>query len=555
MCLVDEYTDVYPMEIRSRKVFHRCSLSDGRRTCKHVRVRNHGEFYHAGRVQSRDSPEIASSLLEKPPRTSPSARSRPSKFRVPFIRLSSEADEEQSRYNSRSHRGATRPFVVDFPEDIEWTRQRTEGSNTPRRHTVSPQSKFFFGLGDKEQDDIDCMSRKSYSQHRPRVSRSREERMPIPERDQRPSLAHMVEARNTLHTGSDRDQGMRTGHRRVRFTSEVNYAEPINKNREHNKTADSVHTHQYRFLKERPNTEARTPYLARSIEVTKTFTASRSNRLRPRVIQDGNRRLARAGERIFVEARRRQREDSEFNSYTGRRHWNRQPRRSFSGQRALIMDKGTLNSGQNLAPDLNQISPIRALGLLCASFEVLSRPAMDNSSSSPVWTDRISDTALPSVRGTEFRCSPREYDQMDRDLLQQSILSKRFFSKREPPITLKDYLLRLHRYCPMSTAVYLATSMYITRMVTTERVVSVNPRNMHRLVLAGICVAMKILEDLSYPQSRLAKVGGVTECDLSRLEISFCFLADFELRVDVRMLIIQAAILEQSAISNVDFNE
>lgn len=42
---------------------------------------------------------------------------------------------------------------------------------------------------------------------------------------------------------------------------------------------------------------------------------------------------------------------------------------------------------------------------------------------------------------------------------------------------------------------------------------------------------MKALEDLSYPHAKFAKVGGVSELELARLEISFCFLAGFELVV------------------------
>ncbi|PLB47031.1 hypothetical protein P170DRAFT_438744 [Aspergillus steynii IBT 23096] len=105
----------------------------------------------------------------------------------------------------------------------------------------------------------------------------------------------------------------------------------------------------------------------------------------------------------------------------------------------------------------------------------------------------------------------------------------------------------------MSTAVYLATSMYITRMASVEKVILVTPKNVHRLVLAGIGVAMKTLEDLSYPHSRVAKVGGVSERELSKLEISFCFLADFDLRVDAHMLFNQATIFDQNTASGHDF--
>ncbi|KAJ3475271.1 hypothetical protein NLG97_g9517 [Lecanicillium saksenae] len=83
----------------------------------------------------------------------------------------------------------------------------------------------------------------------------------------------------------------------------------------------------------------------------------------------------------------------------------------------------------------------------------------------------------------------------------------------------------------MSAAVYLATSLYIHRLAVEERAIPVTRRNAHRLVLAGLRVAMKALEDLSYPHGKFAKVGGVSETELARLEISFCFLAGFELVV------------------------
>lgn len=120
--------------------------------------------------------------------------------------------------------------------------------------------------------------------------------------------------------------------------------------------------------------------------------------------------------------------------------------------------------------------------------------------------------------------------------VQHGAISRKFFSKKPPPISLEDYLTRLHLYCPMSTAVYLATSLYIHRLAVVEKILPVTTRNVHRLVLAGLRVAMKALEDMSYPHSRFAKVGGVNEAELARLEISFCFVTNFELRVTKEML-------------------
>lgn len=120
--------------------------------------------------------------------------------------------------------------------------------------------------------------------------------------------------------------------------------------------------------------------------------------------------------------------------------------------------------------------------------------------------------------------------------VQDGALTRKFYSKRPPPIPLEEYLLRLHRYCPMSTGVYLATAFYIHKLSIVDRIFPVTGRNAHRLVLAGLRSAMKALEDLSYPHRRFAKVGGVSEPELGRLEISFCFLMDFDFRVDKELL-------------------
>jgi hypothetical protein len=120
--------------------------------------------------------------------------------------------------------------------------------------------------------------------------------------------------------------------------------------------------------------------------------------------------------------------------------------------------------------------------------------------------------------------------------LQHSAITRKFYCRFPPPISITDYLLRIHSYCPMSTGVYLAASLYIYRLAVLERAIVVTRRNAHRLLLASLRVAMKALEDLSYPHGRFARVGGVSDKELARLEISFCFLTGFELAVNAPVL-------------------
>jgi len=129
--------------------------------------------------------------------------------------------------------------------------------------------------------------------------------------------------------------------------------------------------------------------------------------------------------------------------------------------------------------------------------------------------------------------------------VQHSAITRKFYSKQPPPISLEDYLMRIHKFCPMSTAVYLATSFYIHRLAVDQRAIPVTRRNSHRLLLAGLRVAMKALEDLSYPHSRFAKVGGVSGSELARLEISFCFLTNFEFKTSKEMLLDHAISMKE----------
>ncbi|CAI7622498.1 unnamed protein product [Penicillium crustosum] len=191
------------------------------------------------------------------------------------------------------------------------------------------------------------------------------------------------------------------------------------------------------------------------------------------------------------------------------------------------------------------ISPEAALHLLCLNIERLGAYFAQK----PVSTDELHargsaplDYNTPAEGQLEVNTvglhvkdsdDPVDPARVTEEAIQMAMLAKKFLSKKVPPIPLNEY-------CPMSTAVYLAASVYISRMALVENVLRVLPKNMHRLVLAGVWVASKALEDLSYPHSRIAKVGGVSEQELSKLEISFCFLADFELRVDAQMLMNEA---------------
>ncbi|KAI1443391.1 cyclin-domain-containing protein [Annulohypoxylon stygium] len=182
----------------------------------------------------------------------------------------------------------------------------------------------------------------------------------------------------------------------------------------------------------------------------------------------------------------------------------------------------------------------RSLIRLREQAEAQDRAQAQNSASGQATSNQPIDGVQLKHTPTPPKSTPEPYiiiGENSKPLNQQhSAITRKFFSKKPPPISIEDYLFRIHRFCPMSTAVYLATSFYIFRLAVEERAIPVTRRNCHRLLLAGLRVAMKALEDLSYPHAKIARVGGVTEGELARLEISFCFLTGFELIISEEVL-------------------
>jgi hypothetical protein len=131
--------------------------------------------------------------------------------------------------------------------------------------------------------------------------------------------------------------------------------------------------------------------------------------------------------------------------------------------------------------------------------------------------------------------------------VQHAAIARRFFSKVAPPFSLNDYLTRFHHFCPHSAGVYLAAAAYIYQLCVSDLMVPATDRTMHRLSLAAIRVAAKALEDNKWAQERIAKVGGVSSQQLMNLEVTLCFLLDFELYVDEKIMARRMFMLQEAA--------
>jgi len=107
-----------------------------------------------------------------------------------------------------------------------------------------------------------------------------------------------------------------------------------------------------------------------------------------------------------------------------------------------------------------------------------------------------------------------------------------FDSSVVPPIGLDKYLMRLRSTFRCSDASFIAAFILVDRVLGYDGGrLPLSMRNVHRLFLASLVVAVKYHEDLVYTNSHYAKAGGVHLREVNRLERVILAALDFDLRV------------------------
>ena len=215
--------------------------------------------------------------------------------------------------------------------------------------------------------------------------------------------------------------------------------------------------------------------------------------------------------------------------------------------------------------DITSISALAALRMLIQALEGLaeatgdvpptppvSRPTTPKNEADNPLLRMTSPAALPPILIGSPVAHPHEPMTIvggDAEEInhQHAAIARRFFSKVAPPFSLSDYLLRLHKYCPHSPGVYLSAASYVQRLCVSDLMVPATNRTVHRLSLAAIRVSAKALEDNKWTQDRMSKVGGVSKTQLMNLEVALCFLLDFDLWVDDKLLANRMFLLQQAS--------
>ncbi|EEF46675.1 cyclin-U1-1 [Ricinus communis] len=110
-----------------------------------------------------------------------------------------------------------------------------------------------------------------------------------------------------------------------------------------------------------------------------------------------------------------------------------------------------------------------------------------------------------------------------------------FHGVRAPTISIPKYLERLYKYTNCSPSCFVVGYVYIDRLLHKHPDSLVISLNVHRLLVTSVMVASKVLDDVHYNNAFYAKVGGVSNAELNRLEIELLFLLDFGVMVSSRI--------------------
>ena len=106
-----------------------------------------------------------------------------------------------------------------------------------------------------------------------------------------------------------------------------------------------------------------------------------------------------------------------------------------------------------------------------------------------------------------------------------------FMTINIPSMSIKDYLLRLTYYTKINESTIIIIFIYIDRICIINNF-KINYRNIYKLIISSMIIAIKYNEDIFYSSEVYAKLGGLSIKELNYLEIKFLILIKFYLFIE-----------------------
>ncbi|XP_068644573.1 cyclin-U1-1-like [Aristolochia californica] len=125
-----------------------------------------------------------------------------------------------------------------------------------------------------------------------------------------------------------------------------------------------------------------------------------------------------------------------------------------------------------------------------------------------------------------------------------------FQGVRTPGISVSKYLERIYRYTNCSPSCFVVGFVYIDQLLHRHPDSLLFSLNVHRLLVTSIMVASKVLDDAHYNNAFYARVGGVTNSELNKLELELLRLLDFGVTVTTRVFDSYCLHLEKELLCN-----
>ena len=142
---------------------------------------------------------------------------------------------------------------------------------------------------------------------------------------------------------------------------------------------------------------------------------------------------------------------------------------------------------------------------------------------------RVASLDAPSLIGLVVPLLRSFCVKSDRDFPSASV----FHGTCVPNISLENYMKRILRYGKISHATVIFAIIYIDRILANpnrERLV-VTEWNIHRILLGGIVLAAKFMDDEHFNNHHMSAVGGVTNAELNALEMEMAQRLSFSFHV------------------------
>lgn len=312
MCLTGWSSSTDSMELRTRNTIRVRIFPVSLEPSRQRRAQEPIDLQYIRYARPRSSRTMAppqSPVIEPRPRrrlssislSSSPVRSRPLRFGFPFLRRVSRREDETGTSRPRGRGRSPRPFIVDPPRDVQ-IRSLQRRSSSLRIQSISPRRSRSVETREPEGDtDTPAVDESRTVAIQPiRRIRLPRVRTPSPERE-RPQRRPTVEIHNDRSTSRGRQRNRSPVVRQVRFAADVEF----NENRARNRSPGPETSG--RSQAPAPSTTPRgpSPVVVRRPATARTSPPPRSNRLRPRIIQVGNREIAQQGQSVVEEGRRR----------------------------------------------------------------------------------------------------------------------------------------------------------------------------------------------------------------------------------------------------------